>query len=233
MSQDLSHNVSPGVTNTVSPSVSPTGSRSLEFWFDFSSPYAYFAATQVGALAARTGATVLWRPLLLGALFREIGQADVPLFAMNPARQAYQGIELSRAAWWWGVPFRFNPHFPLRTVLPLRCALAHPDPGALIERIFRAAWTEEQDISQPQVLLACGATPELLEAAAGQREALFAANAEAQARGVFGVPTFFVHEPATDEADTPQRSWMFWGQDRLSAVEDCLRGMNPPGESRG
>ena len=232
MSQDPSHSVTVTVPVTVPVAASPAGARSLEFWFDFSSPYAYLAATQVGALAARAGAAVRWRPLLLGALFREIGQADVPLFAMNPARQAHQGIELSRAAWWWGVPFRFNPHFPLRTVLPLRCALAHPDPGALIGRIFRAAWAEEQDISQPEVLLACGATLELLEAAAGQKDALFAANAEAKARGVFGVPTFFVHE-AAGGADGAGRSWMFWGQDRLGAVEDCLRGMNPPGEIRG
>ena len=208
----------------------PHAPRTLEFWFDYASPYAYLAAAQIPALAARTGSPLRWRPLLLGALFRAVGQADVPLFAMNPARQAYQGVELSRAARWWGTPFRFNPHFPLRTVLPLRLTLAAEAaghaPGPLILATFRAAWAEERDIAQPDtlaaLLAACRLPADLLDQAATQKDALFAANAEAQARGVFGVPTCFVR--------TPARDWMFWGQDRLGPVESCLRGDNPPGE---
>ena len=58
----------------------------LDFWFDFSSPFAYLASTQVDGLAARTGATLRWRPMLLGAVFKTIGQVDVPLHAANPAK---------------------------------------------------------------------------------------------------------------------------------------------------
>jgi 2-hydroxychromene-2-carboxylate isomerase len=72
--------------------------RTLEVWFDFSSPWAYLGATQVDALAARTGARVVWRPLLLGGLFRSIGQADVPLFTFSEAKQVF--------SWGWPRPTR-------------------------------------------------------------------------------------------------------------------------------
>lgn len=191
--------------------------RQLEFWFDFSSPFAYLGAMQVEALAQRTGTTLIWRPLLLGGLFRDIGQVDVPLNAMGAARQAYTLQELERWAWWWGVPFRFTPHFPLRTVLALRCALALPEPGPFIRRTFLAAWAEGEDISKPEVLLQCGASEQLIADAAHQRDALRAATTEAIERGVFGVPTFDV-----------DRRWRFWGQDRISLLEKCLEGLEPP-----
>jgi 2-hydroxychromene-2-carboxylate isomerase len=190
----------------------------LDVWFDYSSPFAYLGVSQAEALARRQNAELRWRPILLGGLFRDLGQVDVPLFAMGADKQAYVLKDLERWAWWWGLPFRYSPHFPLRTVLPLRVTLAHPQPGDFIRRVFRAAWAEEQDISRPEVLLDCGATPELLEQAAGQKESLRQNNEAAKAAGIFGVPTFVVND-----------RHLFWGQDRISLVEATLAGMRPPG----
>lgn len=188
----------------------------LDFWFDFSSPYAYLASTQVDALAARTGADLTWRPMLLGAVFREVGQVDVPMLAASPAKQAYYARDLERWAAWWAAPFRFPSRFPIRTVLPLRVFCANRD-VAFAHRVFRAAWAEDRDVSHPAVLVELGADAADIEAAAGQKQALFDSTAAAVAAGVFGAPTFVV-----------EGRWLFWGQDRMDMVERCLSGWTPP-----
>lgn len=189
----------------------------LDFFFDFSSPFAYLASTQVDALAARCGAQLRWRPMLLGAVFRAVGQVDVPIAAMSPAKQRYLAKDLDRWAAWWGVPFRWTSHFPLRTVLPLRAFLAHPAPLPFAHRVFRAAWAEDRDIADPAVLRDCGADEAVLAAAPAQKEALVASTQAALEAGVFGAPAFVVDE-----------RWLFWGQDRLDQVEKALRGWTPP-----
>ena len=97
--------------------------REVEFFHDFSSPFSYLAATQIERIAAEAGASVVYRPMLLGAIFREIGTPNVPLLAMNRNKQQYYSVDLENWARWWGVPLWFLPHFPLRTVTALRVAL--------------------------------------------------------------------------------------------------------------
>lgn len=189
----------------------------LDFWFDFSSPYAYLASTQIDALAARTGATLRWRPLVLGAVFKQVGQVDVPMLAANPAKQRHYLLDMQRWAGAYGVPFRFPETFPIRSILPLRAFLAHPDPVPFAHAVFRAAWGEARDVTDPDVLRACGATDDVLAAAPAQKQALIDTTAEAVAAGVFGAPTCIVDD-----------KWLFWGQDRLDMVEKCLNGWVPP-----
>jgi 2-hydroxychromene-2-carboxylate isomerase len=50
----------------------------IDFYFDFSSPYGYFAAEKIDA--ARHGRTVHWHPFLLGATFKVTGLARCPAF---------------------------------------------------------------------------------------------------------------------------------------------------------
>lgn len=193
----------------------------LDFWFDYSSPFAYLAALRVEALAARAGAELRWRPMLLGAVFRSAGQVDVPLHAMNPARQAYSLRDLLDQAAFYGLPFRFNPHFPLRTVLPLRVTLGVAEQGrdaaAFARRVFLATWAEERQVADPEVLVDLGAPREVVEGADRWKAALHASTAEALEAGVFGAPSFVV-----------DGRWLFWGGDRMDQVEDCLKGWVPP-----
>ncbi len=198
----------------------------VEIWYDFSSPFAYLGAMRVEATAKRANANVRWRPFLLGALFRDIGTPDIPLFSFSSAKQRYLRRDMLRFAERFEIPFRFPSTFPIRSVLPLRVALAS---GAAIadvsRRLFLAAWAEDLDISDAatvrQVLERGGHSPELLERAGSDeiKQLLRDNTREAVARGLCGAPTFAVGDE------------LFWGQDRLALVELALRGWRPAASS--
>jgi 2-hydroxychromene-2-carboxylate isomerase len=196
---------------------SPTKKHVLDFYWDFSSPFAYLASTQVEGLAARTGATVNMKPMLLGGVFKSIGQADVPLSTMSAAKQRYLFEDMGRWAAYWGVPFRFPSRFPMNSVKALRAYLALPEArrAAFREATFRAYWAEDRDIGSDDVLgaiigegasevLAKTQTPEI-------KQALIAASQAAVDAGVFGAPTFVVDGEE-----------LYWGQDRMPLVELAL-----------
>ena len=208
--------------------------HTLEIYWDFSSPFAYLGSTQAEALAARTGATLVWRPMLLGAVFKAIGTADAPILTWSEAKRSYFFKDLARWADHWGVPFRFPSRFPMMTVKPLRVWFALPEERrkAFLDATFRAYWGEDRDISDEGTLRAlidsdgenAGVLParpligdgadEVL-ARCGTKEvkdALFASTQRAIDAGVFGAPTWVV-----DGKD------LFWGQDRIILVERALR----------
>jgi len=217
--QDRIHFVE-GLPRTVvdAPPAAPT-SRTLDVYWDFSSPFAYLGATQVPAVARRTGARVTWRPLLLGGLFRSIGTPDAPILSFSEAKRQYLWKDLERAAAYLGVPYRFPSRFPMSTVKALRVYLALPEDrqSAYRDAVFHAYWAEDRDIASADVLAS------LVGDEAAAREALAKAESEAvkaelrrcteeaSARGVFGVPTWIV-----DGTD------LYWGQDRLEVAEEAL-----------
>ncbi len=188
----------------------------LEFFYDFVSPYSYLASTRVEALASRTGAALRYRPFLLGGVFKATGNHAPVEVALKGKHMA---VDLQRWAKRLGVPFAFPTPFPFATVLALRAALAADKMGKLgpfSQGVFRAAWVEGRDVSSPEVVASvAGATgldgAALLAAAPKEKEALIAATEAAVKRGAFGAPTFFVGEE------------MFVGNDRLDFVEEALR----------
>lgn len=195
--------------------------KTIEFWFDFGSPASYLAFTQMPRIAAETGATLVWRPMLLGGVFKATGNAS-PVTV--PAKGRWMMQDLQRWARRWGVPFRFNPHFPINTLPLMRTAaglqLRQPqDFRRYADAVFDAMWVGARDLGDPAeraaVLRAAGLDADALEALAAQPEvkaALVAATEEAVARGVFGAPTVFVGDA------------MFFGQDRLDFVHEAARG---------
>ncbi len=204
----------------------PLSGVTIDFFHDFASPYAYLAAEPIKGIAAAYGATLRWRPILLGALFRELGTPDVPLFVQSPEKQRYIRRDLEDWAQYWGVPFRFPSHFPLRSIAPLRAALV--DPG-LVQPLYRAIWSEDQAVDDLQVLAeviaASGRDPAPILASIRSPEIkshLRENTAAAQAAGCCGVPSMVV-TPAEGEQPI-----LLWGQDRLAMLEWVLQGWRPP-----
>ena len=99
-------------------------SKSLEFFFDVGSPTTYLAWTQLPKIAAEAGATIIWRPMLLGGVFKATGnQSPVNI----PAKARYMLQDLARYARRYGVPMTFNPHFPINTLTLMRGAAGYLD----------------------------------------------------------------------------------------------------------
>jgi len=190
----------------------------VEFFYDFGSPTVYLAATQLPRIAGSVGATIDWRPMLLGGVFKSTGNQSP---VVVPAKAAYMNDDLERFAKRYGVPFRFNPHFPINTLALMRGAVAYQADAVVSstyrEAIFTAIWVEARNLNEPdvigQVLGDAGLDPAELMNSIGEqtvKDQLIANTEEAVNRGVFGAPTFFVGEQ------------MFFGQDRLDFVEEAI-----------
>ncbi|MEZ4264781.1 MAG: 2-hydroxychromene-2-carboxylate isomerase [Myxococcota bacterium] len=188
----------------------------IDFWFDYSSPFSAIAAARAEALV---GASLRMRPVLLGGIFRDVGMVNLPMQAMSPPKRVWAGHDMARQAKEAGMVFRWPSRFPMRTILPLRMTLAAgPDTEggrALIRAFYKAYWTDDRDIADPEECAAIATEagldgPALVAAtdAAEIKAKLITNGSEAVAAGVFGAPTFVVHH-----ADG-QRS-LYWGNDRL------------------
>ena len=109
-----------------------TNPRSVEFFFDVGSPTTYLAYTQLPALAAACGASVVWRPMLLGGVFKATGNQSP---AVIPAKSKWMGRDMQAFARRYGVPFKYNPNFPINTMMLMRGAVAMEKEGAKFEDI--------------------------------------------------------------------------------------------------
>ncbi|MCP4756536.1 MAG: 2-hydroxychromene-2-carboxylate isomerase [Proteobacteria bacterium] len=191
--------------------------KQVEFFFDFGSPASYLAYLQLPKIAAKTGGEIVYRPFLLGGVFKTTGNSS-PMAV--PAKGAWMGRDLERYANRYGVELKFNPHFPINTVQLMRGAVWAKEEGTLesyATAVFKAVWAEEKNMGDPEVvakvLETAGVDPvEFSEAVANQeiKDKLRSATDEAVQRGAFGAPTMFVGDD------------MFWGQDRLDFVEEAL-----------
>ncbi len=192
-------------------------SKSVEFFYDYSSPFSYLADCQLPAIATRRGAQINYRPAILGVLIVESGNQAPPTV---PAKMKYMNADMRRWATRLNVPFVPNPAFPVRSITLMRAALIAQDTGVFQrfhETMWRAMWNEAANLADPEVLTEVLARADLdaAEIMRGtQNDAIKArlkANCdEALARGAFGLPTFFVDGE------------MFFGNDRLEFVDDAL-----------
>jgi 2-hydroxychromene-2-carboxylate isomerase len=197
-------------------------SKTIDFIFDFSSPNAYLAWKVLPGIAARSNAQVNLIPCLLGGLFKLTkNQAPMTAFGNVKGKLEYERLETQRFIAKHGLrDFRFNPHFPVNTLLIMRGLLAarRANVGEVyFDAVLKAMWEEGQKMDDPAVvaavLSAAGLDAKAILDSAQEPDvkAELAANTSAAAaRGAFGIPTFFVGNE------------MFFGKERLGQVEEDL-----------
>src|SRR5690349_3723148 len=98
----------------------------VEFWFDFSCPYAYLGSRRIEDIAAAAGAELELCPMLLGGVFRAIGAGDGPMATLGPAKTLHNARDMHRWAERLDAPFRLPGAHPMRTVRALRVFLGLP-----------------------------------------------------------------------------------------------------------
>lgn len=190
--------------------------KPIEFFFDVGSPAAYLAHMQIPRVLAETHSTVLFRPMLLGGVFKGSGNT-----APVGVKAQYNRLDLERSARRLDIPMVINPFFPINTLQMMRAATAAQEDELLspyLTAVYRGMWVEGLNMGEREVLLgvlkSAGLNGEHLLARAEQPEVkqrLKDTTEEAVARGVFGAPTFFVGDQ------------MFWGQDRIDQVIEAAK----------
>ncbi|CAN7413163.1 2-hydroxychromene-2-carboxylate isomerase [Bosea sp. LjRoot90] len=195
-------------------------SRQIDYYFTLLSPWTYLGHGTFIELARQHGLSVRYRPTPLRSVFDETG--GLPLPKRHPVRQRYRVLELQRWRARRGLPLTLFPKFfPYDVSLGDRIVLAviarGEDPAGFIGEVLADVWAREQNMSQPELILAAAErsgldTAGLVEAAESEAtsRAYKAAIAEAVEAGVFGAPSYVLDDE------------IFWGQDRLDLLADAL-----------
>lgn len=198
--------------------------KTIEFIFDFGSPNAYLAYRALVPAAARHGAKIEIIPCLLGGIFKETGnQAPMIAFSKVKGKLEYERLEFSRfLARHKLTDFKFNPHFPVNTVMLMRGAIVAQSDGYLeryIEAGLKMVWEQGLKMDDPEVfakaLKDAGFDGERISERIQDDEikaGLFENTSAAIKRGVFGVPTFFVDGE------------MYFGKERIAQIEEQISG---------
>ena len=191
--------------------------KRIEFFYDYASTYSYLAHLEIEALATRRQAELVFRPMVLGFVFKATGNS---MPASVPAKATYLMADVGRWVRHLGLPFRTPSVFPTNTIRALRGAVAALEDGTFLayhHAVMQAYWANDQDIGDPDVLATVATKagldgPRLIARTedASVKATLKDNTDEAVRRGAFGAPTFFVGDQ------------MFWGNDRLQFVAEAL-----------
>ena len=191
--------------------------KNIEFHFDFGSPTAYLAYTQLKLIAERNETKIEYYPILLGGVFKATGN-NPP--AAVPAKGKYMMVDLQRYANKYRVPYERNPYFPVNTLALMRGAVSYQDDGDFIKYIevmFRNMWIEPKNLNDEKVLKKVLIennfdVDDFIRRITDQnvKDKLISNTENAVNKGAFGAPTMFVGDQ------------MFFGQDRVEFVEEYL-----------
>ena len=190
--------------------------KPIEFYFDFGSPNSYLAYFRLPEILARSKAELIWRPMLLGGVFKATGNASP---VSIPAKGEYVRRVAERYITRYKIPFKSNPYFPVNTLNLMRGAVAHQmKPEGNFEKYlttcFMGMWVKSRNLNELEqihlMLAEDGFDPEQYSSWINDQDVkdrLIELTNAAGERGIFGAPTFFVGEE------------MYFGQDTLDEVE--------------
>jgi len=198
-------------------------SDTIDFYFDFSSPYGYLGSTRIEAVAEKHGRTVSWHPILLGAIFKVSGQAPLTSY---PLKGDYAIHDFNRAAREHNIPYTHPDPFPIGAVAASRacCWLKASEDASVnskltpfVHAIFKAYYVDGRNVSEPEQVLSIaseiGIDKDALASALGDqsvKDALKTAVDQAIQLGIFGAPTTVVDGE------------LFWGSDRIDQIDRWL-----------
>ena len=192
-------------------------SKTVEFWYDFLSPTAYLGYWRLKDIAARTGATIDYHPMLLGGVFKATGN-QTPVNVKPKGKWMF--FDMSNYARKYGVPLKSNPYFVFSSLPLMRGAILAQERGELEpynDTIFYGVWRDARNLADPGIIVEtlkeAGLDADAYVDGIQQQDVkdkLIANTDEAVEKGAFGAPTFFVGDK------------MWWGQDRLEWVEQEL-----------
>lgn len=210
-----------------------TAPPDLEFFYDCSSPWTYFAFTRIIPMMERLALPIRWRPMLVGGVFnavnRELYSAREAMFNdTNSPRLRYYIKDMQDWARLCGVRAQMPPGHPISSVKAMRGAFYALQQGVLVpysRAVFEAYWGgDTPNIADDAVLAAiCDRTgldqQGFFDAIASRhyKDLLRQNTDELIARGGFGSPTIFIN---VDD--------MYFGNDRLELVEYRLRHLLAP-----
>lgn len=191
--------------------------KTVDFYYDYGSPTAYLAWTQLPGICAKHGATLNYHPILLGGIFKAT-ENQSPAFIKPKGKWLFDDV--ARYAKHYGVPYAFNPHFIVNTMPAMRGAMWAKSTGVLEDyntAMYRAMWVDGKNIGEADVIQDVLTTAGLDAAAMAEaiqqpeiKQALIEATNAAAERGLFGAPTMIVGDE------------LHFGQDRLEWVERAL-----------
>lgn len=197
-----------------------TKNTTIEFWFDFASTYSYPTAMRIEALAKEKSVDIIWRPLLLGAIFNQYGWNDSP-FNIYPIKGQYMWRDLQRICAKLNIDFQQPSRFPQNGILAARIATHFSGEEwapRFIQNVFCANFQKDLDISSEQVIKDCLSglleDPDVIikEAQTSEaKEKLRQQTEQAKELGIFGAPTFITGDE------------LFWGNDRLEDTLEWVR----------
>jgi 2-hydroxychromene-2-carboxylate isomerase len=186
----------------------------LEFWYEFASPYCYLSAARIEALAAPAGLAVVWRPFLLGPIFQRRAHNPSAFQDSPPPEARYRERDVARLCADYGLKLTWPSRFPRTSLLAARIALIAADESwaaPFTKAVYRASFADDRDIAAEPVIaeilveLGRAPAPLIARATTPDNKARLAAQVEAAvAAGIFGAPSFLT---AAGE--------LFWGNDRL------------------
>lgn len=190
----------------------------MEFWFEFASTYSYPAAMRIEGLARERGVELVWRPFLLGPIFRDQGWGDSP-FNLQPVKGRYMWRDLERICSDLRIGFHRPSKFPRNGLLAARVACRYSDAAWLpefVRNVFQANFEYDRDISDSEVVEdslqgLCGDPASVIEETQTPESKMRLRDQTDAARslGIFGAPTFLVGNE------------LFWGNDRLERAVVC------------
>jgi 2-hydroxychromene-2-carboxylate isomerase len=193
----------------------------IEFFYDYSSPWTYFAATRIEDFCARNKAELVWKPFLVGGVFNKVNPSvyqrrENPV----PPKDAYYRKDMADWARYLKIDIVRPSVFPVNSVKALRGAFVAIEEGtisAYSKAVFEAYWRDDRDIAQEDVLR------DIVQTAGMDADAFFTQIADDKikrklfettddliARGGFGTPTFFIGDD------------MYFGNDRFELMQAAL-----------